>query len=703
MKLYFHITTEPNKQVTAVVDVADKNLATLDDCIVSICSLLTVKHNISFDSSFVDVSSQNKRTVDRNLNISSFEDKCEFKVTNAKHDGTVINQNELGNKLEENIKPESQFTSANVKSLIKHASDCLSKNLKSEALCIYKEILLKFKSNYYEALFGMAYIYFKANRFDLSTHYFEQLISKDSENHVILMDYAQALVNNKEESKAVSVISRCINDLKRNRADEKLIFDANVILASALEAMGQLQNAFQLYLSVSQMTEKQHVNALLGYARVGYTLGLVTLDDVFIVLLNAIALRKNDASVKDLFAKMIQEEKGFDKMKVQMHDAWSDAPAIVYIATFLRECGLLEVASTLLAHAHVLAPKSVDIVLLTLHIMENKCEFEPALKFIVGFFEKKLDRQIIRKVNLSCFVPIIKAFLSHNLVELGPLLRVDFDFKSPSPTGSFSNVELQLLALYFTVIKIFFVKGELEIVAHLVKSTKSLYSMQEDLHKTLIRNEQAYYSCISQIFETFPPSMKGESAKKLYVVGDSHVLPLAWRCLTIEDVEYTIVPILITGIKIWHLRKNSQFYTKASFERSIRKIENGAPCIFLMGEIDCREGIEMAVKDCLYDNVDDSIDVLIDIYVKVLLDVKKRKKSKVFVHPVPCVLKESTTEVTHQFNRMLQKRVLRSPNLKWLDLASQLLDEKTGFVKEDFHLDGVHIHPKYLSIIQDCL
>lgn len=695
MKLYFHVTIEEsNEQITAALDVPDT--VTFEDCIISISNVLSSKHGIFFNPTIFGVLSQRNKSINGDVKISSVSNKSEFKVVQN------VNKNQQS-EIEKANKPKSQIATENVKTLVKQASDCLSKNLKSKALSIYKEILLKTNKNHYEALFGMAYIYLSAKRYDLSTKYFEQLISKDEENHKILMDYAQALINNKEGNKAASVIARCINDLKRKKADAKLIFDANVILASALEAMEQLQNAFQLYLSVSQMTEKQHVNALLGYARVGYALGLVTLDDVFIVLLNAIALRKNDSKVQNLFAKMILEEQGFEKMKEQMQDAWSDAPAVVYIATFLRECGLLDVSLKLLLHAHMLAPKSVDIVLLTCHLMENQNQIDSALKFIADFVQKKLDRQVIRKVNLSCFVPLINAYLSHNQVEISELTHAEFETKPPSPSGSFSNIELQLLAIYFTVIKIFFLKGEMELVSYLVKTTKPLFLMQNDLHKTLIRNEQAFYSCINQIFETLPPPMKEEKVKKLYVVGDSHIIPLAWRRLTIKNEKYMVVPLLITGIKIWHLRKDSQFYTKASFEKFINTMETRSHIIFLMGEIDCREGVESAVENCLYDDLEESIDVLVDIYAKVLLDIRKRKKGNVFVHPVPCVIKESNALVTNLFNKKLQKRVLKSSTITWLDLLDQLNDEKTGFVKEEFSLDGVHINPKYLSIIQDKL
>ena len=159
-------------------------------------------------------------------------------------------------------------------------------------------------------------------------------------------------------------------------------------------------------------------------------------------------------------------------------------------------------------------------------------------------------------------------------------------------------------------------------------------------------------------------------------------------------------PILITGLKVWHLRQESQFYTKKCYETSIKQIESGMPCLFILGEIDCREGVRKAVDKCIYDSVKESIEALVDIYIKAMLSVKKRTKSSVYVHPVPCVLKE-TCDIVMQFNSILKERLLKTASLTWLDFIDQLIDEQSGYLKDEFSFDGAHIHPKYISILQN--
>ena len=77
-----------------------------------------------------------------------------------------------------------------------------------------------------------------------------------------------------------------------------------------------------------------------------------------------------------------------------------------------------------------------------------------------------------------------------------------------------------------------------------------------ELHKTSIRNEQAYYSCIRQLFDV--PGLKmskdDTNCKFIYVCGDSHTLATAWRTITTTTTTYLLIPVLVTGLK--HCTKN---------------------------------------------------------------------------------------------------------------------------------------------------
>ena len=55
-------------------------------------------------------------------------------------------------------------------------------------------------------------------------------------------------------------------------------------------------------------------------------------------------------------------------------------------------------------------------------------------------------------------------------------------------------------------------------------------------------------------------------------------------------------PLLVTGIKMWHLRPSSHFYPKVHFWNTVKLLPQGSQVILLVGEIDCREGLLMAVE-----------------------------------------------------------------------------------------------------------
>ena len=107
------------------------------------------------------------------------------------------------------------------------------------------------------------------------------------------------------------------------------------------------------------------------------------------------------------------------------------------------------------------------------------------------------------------------------------------------------------------------------------------------LHETSIRNENAYYCCAAQLMSTMPLPPPSH-LDQMYIAGDSHALAPAWRTLSWNGATRRLTPVLVTGLKAWHLRPESDFYPKANFEAAIAKIPDGADVIFAFGEIDCR-------------------------------------------------------------------------------------------------------------------
>ncbi|KAL7573042.1 hypothetical protein ACA910_018734 [Epithemia clementina (nom. ined.)] len=107
---------------------------------------------------------------------------------------------------------------------------------------------------------------------------------------------------------------------------------------------------------------------------------------------------------------------------------------------------------------------------------------------------------------------------------------------------------------------------------------------------------------------------KDHNVKPLFLVGDSHVLSLAWQpiwipgCSTSKDDDglRLAVPIVITGLKAWHVRPDTHFFTYTNLQTMI--VDRLLPLsssssssssskigkmtlVISAGEIDCREGL----------------------------------------------------------------------------------------------------------------
>jgi hypothetical protein len=171
---------------------------------------------------------------------------------------------------------------------------------------------------------------------------------------------------------------------------------------------------------------------------------------------------------------------------------------------------------------------------------------------------------------------------------------------APSPAKGeqrlppYSADELDLLALHFTICKILYVVGALALIPGVVEVIEPARH-GFDMHLTTIRNEHAYYCCVTQLFLSLPSPFPS-SNKVIYCCGDSHSLSSAWQIINIKGEETVLIPKLVTGLKCYHLRPESMFFPKNNFYNVVASIPRGARVLFMFGEIDCREGILRAVE-----------------------------------------------------------------------------------------------------------
>uniref|UniRef100_A0A7S3LJY0 Uncharacterized protein n=1 Tax=Aplanochytrium stocchinoi TaxID=215587 RepID=A0A7S3LJY0_9STRA len=269
----------------------------------------------------------------------------------------------------------------------------------------------------------------------------------------------------------------------------------------------------------------------------------------------------------------------------------------------------------------------------------------------------------------------------------------------------FSDAELNTLAIWFTVVKLLYLKGLLQFIPPLTALIEPV-RVHQRLHLTLVRNEHAYYTLISQLMEYFddlrflrPRLTPNES---LYVFGDSHSLPLAWKSFKLQGKDREIRPVLATGVKAWHLRKESNFYPKYAFFQGAESIPNNSQVLFIFCEIDCREALAKAVEEAKYISIEEGIHRVVDIYVDTLCELAEKRKFHIYVHPVLPVL-DVTRQIVLRFNKILKKRVEEDNTkmIKWINL--NILEDDEERVKIEYQLDGTHVNPAYFDLYKDQL
>lgn len=484
--------------------------------------------------------------------------------------------------------------------------------------------------------------------------------------------------------------------------------------------------------------------------------------------------------VSDTFATVVSAF-GVATLMQELHGAATSAAALAFLGQTLKDNGAVREALDLYSRAaaarrEVDPDKVANLFLNLIHLTEIVFEFNNALSWMQTFCKENLKVCVNGSPVVASFYDVIKGIKDVHCADLKsgtfkdapaytpPIAIADAGYCQVKIPGApqeatdavgavtstpYSSEEENVLALMFTMVKILFVSGALQVIPALIKIIEPLRA-KRDLHLSKIRNEHAYYSCVAQLMPLvpFPVSTSSSSSSSstsssssplsspvqedgvepvpIYVCGDSHCLSPAWQSVIDEKGQRRLLkPLLVTGLKCWYLRPECKFYPKRQFEEALRHIPEKSTVVFIFGEIDCREGILLAVEKCKYESIEQGIDKAVSVYVETLKKIAKARNLNVYVHPVNPVLDVTRTMVL-KFNAALHAIVTTAPRpapavaksedggkangtanaaptsittLKWLPVADALLlPDGTGFDKDKYGLDGTHMSPKYVHL-----
>ncbi|GAB9475284.1 hypothetical protein Gpo141_00012384 [Globisporangium polare] len=490
-----------------------------------------------------------------------------------------------------------------------------------------------------------------------------------------------------------------------------------------------------------------HVNldALLLYARIAFERGKKS--EALTMVLRVLVARSDDKLVKQQLASFLTSKSDMKLLQqvLPAEGGASSAAAYAFIGTILKDFGELESSVTCFEQAQVGNPACPSYALNHGHVLEVCNRYETAYNVLTAFFRRNPTLSVggvltagavLEALDTGGWLPPasdekeqgghvneketdereqwrvewIMKDTGHARVYLNNTLVSNPKGGSSKPSLLPEQEQLDLLACFFTVVKILFLTGRVSGLPRLISLIEPVRAGKE-LHRTAVRNEQAYYSCIAQLLSVDDRSsasglhrrpLSEAAPTDVYVCGDSHTLATAWREIQVQGQRTLLRPALVTGLKHWHLRKESTFYPKLHFWRVLESIPRRAKVVFLFGEIDCREGILLAVEKCKYESIEEGMEVTIRIFMEALSEAVRKFEFEALIHPVVPVLNE-TRQLVIQYNQIFREYVSRSKICSWLNFFDDLVHDSPEKLRPEFALDGTHLHPRYLSSLERAL
>jgi tetratricopeptide (TPR) repeat protein len=504
-----------------------------------------------------------------------------------------------------------------------------------------------------------------------------------------------------------------------------------------------------------------NANLLEAYANVAITHG--KFSEGLSAVLRCFAVDQNNKRAIELLLAVLSSKDGLSLLYAQLPENKSTAEVYALFAHKAKDYSRMGLCLTLYQKVISMEPRNVNHVLSYAHSLEVEKGLDLALEEIVRFVKAnpglRMGKNGFTCKELAEILTGAQQSQNQNQQQYVTTVREGDDWQISTQSCSeahpaitlapttelLSNESLDLLALGFTAAKILYLQGRLcRLPALVAVLERGRTISKKPIHQTSIRNEHAFYICIASVLSmrassqeyreynlvavlqetqgqpeqrslscTDPLSHEAFAAaakNPLYFVGDSHVLSLAWSVLSTATGPRLVIPKLVTGVKQWHMRKESCFYPKHEFWQKTASLPAEADVILAIGEIDCREGLLLAVEKGCYADVASGISHTVDLFRGALEEFcTKCKPKRVFLHPIPPVLDE-TRQVVLAYDGRYQEMVARAstslPALQWLDFGAQLLATPApGNVKDEdelepaFAFDGTHLSPIYAKLM----
>ena len=550
---------------------------------------------------------------------------------------------------------------------------------------------------------------------------------------------------------------------------QNLDLDIIALQAECLFAAGRhTEAAGHINAHMNDAGAEEHMAILLAYS--SFALQYGKMQEALRAMLKAVTLDQKNKRARKMLAEILHTDAGFEELTQQLSPSEASAAAYAFLATICKEFSAIPACIALFKIALSFRPDNAGYALNLMHAIELQYDFDAAIASVRGFLGNNQHLRA-GKAGLTCGDLLSALDGTSRRIEDGAVVGYAVQWVDDKDRGyatthaivrqqgegegqeytlcnddtsawlsaskePLSDDALDVLAIGFTLIKLLYLQGRLSALPELYRVIEpTRHRSKKSLHETSIRNEHAYYQCIAQVLAyrlgcstlgcgdgpaelrsplaaccdpRSSPQYAEAAAQPIFTLGDSHCLSSAWSVLHIAGKPRLVVPKLITGVKHWHLRPESDFYPKFNFRYAIATVPDQADVIVIIGEIDCREGILMAVERDMYASVEEGMKSTLTIFAKVLSGMAATKKLRLLVHPVLPMLKETRSLVLgyNSFYREAVRKLKLTPPCAWLDFFDDLFVDDgedvdvSDALRPGLVMDGTHISPSYCGLLE---
>ena len=451
----------------------------------------------------------------------------------------------------ESIEDQAQMQEAKHNAAVIH----LANGRVRKAIALYKE-MRKENQNNKLALKGLVTCYKRAGRHRVELKYAKQGLSLFKDDIEIVMLAGEAYVNCGDSDSALETLMTCVK-LGRNSGgiSQHAKLDLQLLLAKAYLLKGQKDMAITVLQGVLR-ENLEHEEALMEYAALLFPLGPKQSEEAVSVILTVLARKQGDTRAKQIFASIMSDPKGMNVLKEVAVGVMTDAAALVYLGSCLRDHSVIKEALELFSMALNIDPQNSSIALIYLHTIELLDDETLSLQFAQQFL-MACSQKTVGTLSMATFSKCLENVLTLTDKNVGATGFIENTAEVISPPArDYTDEERYSLAFMFTVVKVLYIKGLVSGFPTLLALLEPLYKGRE-LHQSNIRNEAAYFNCINELLKSYPtlPMTKpspGETT--LYYIGDSHCLPVAWQKTKIQVVAWISHRSLINILILFNTR-----------------------------------------------------------------------------------------------------------------------------------------------------